>query len=354
MSPFKSSAGRALGKLLEGYQTSTLGQGFGSSSSTAVAVLQATGGAVAGGSVYTINGTTYIYHYFKEPGTFNIPDANNFSQNIDVLVIAGGGAGGARSGGGGGAGGIAIGEGIPLAGLSGALSIPITVGPGGPQPAAGESGNAGQDSRFGDAPNPYNVFALGGGGGGGDNGQSGKNGGSGGGGHYNFAGASGNQPTQNPGKSWVTNYGNSGSAGWPAPEHQSGAGGGAGGAAGAGGPNNRGSAGDGLYLPQWNVSYYMPSSDPYWPGISPLPKTHFGGGGGAGDYPPFIPQNMPSNAINGGGGAGGPSGGAASGTPGKNGLGAGGGGGTGDAPGPLGGAGGNGMVVVRYKQIVIV
>ena len=30
MSPFKSVKGRALGKLLEGYQTSTLGQGFGS------------------------------------------------------------------------------------------------------------------------------------------------------------------------------------------------------------------------------------------------------------------------------------------------------------------------------------
>ena len=30
MSPLKSVKGRALGKLLEGYQTSTLGQGFGS------------------------------------------------------------------------------------------------------------------------------------------------------------------------------------------------------------------------------------------------------------------------------------------------------------------------------------
>jgi len=37
MSPFKSIKGRALGKLLEGYQTSTLGQGFGSGGSGAAA-----------------------------------------------------------------------------------------------------------------------------------------------------------------------------------------------------------------------------------------------------------------------------------------------------------------------------
>ena len=42
MSPFKSVKGRALGKLLEGYQTSTLGQGFGS------------GGGNAGGGITDI------------------------------------------------------------------------------------------------------------------------------------------------------------------------------------------------------------------------------------------------------------------------------------------------------------
>jgi hypothetical protein len=65
MSPFKSVKGRALGKLLEGYQTSTLGQGFGSGDG---------GGGVSGGitDIATLN-TSASWAF--------LPDEDNYSAN---------------------------------------------------------------------------------------------------------------------------------------------------------------------------------------------------------------------------------------------------------------------------------
>ena len=347
MSPFKSSAGRQLGKMLEGFKSSDIGKGFGSGGSGGSA--QATGGEVLLGTSYVDGNRTYKYHYFTSPGSFIMPNKALFDGDTDVLVVAGGGSGGNRSGGGAGAGGVAVGTNVSFPG-NGQLSIPITVGNGGSVAGASESrGNNGQDSRFGDAPEPYSFVARGGGFGGGDTGTAGGGGGSGGGGHYSNPGGSASQPGANPGKSWVVNYGNSGSTGHGAPQHNSGAGGGAGGAAANGNASNRGQAGDGVLLNNWTVSRYMPTSDPYWPGISGLPGSHFGGGGGAGDYNPWTPQRMPANATNGGGGIGGPSSGAGGGTAGKDGLGGGGGGACGTDSGPYAGRGGNGMVVVRYR-----
>ncbi len=313
--------------------------------------IQASGGEIVLGTSQTIDGVDYKYHYFKTPGTFLIPDAATFDANIDVLVISGGGSGGNRSGGGGGAGGIAVAEDLPFGASTGPLSIPITVGGGGPinNPGGHGEGNDGDDSRFGGPGDSWNVYAEGGGGGGGGNTTGGGAGGSGGGGHYQNPGAAGSQPNHNPGKSaWVTNYGTAGSTGAGPPNHQSGAGGGAGSAALAASQPARGAAGDGVQLPDWNVTYYMPNTDPWWPGISPLPGTHFGGGGGAGDYPPYLSQRMPGDATNGGGGIGGPASGAGPGSPGVNGLGGAGGGASGENTGPDGGYGGSGMVVIRY------
>ena len=355
MSPFKSSAGRQLGKMLEGFKSSDVGKGFGSGGGGGT-VLQASGGEIVLGADVTLDGVDYKYHYFKTPGTFLIPDAAIFHEEIDVLVIAGGAAGGQRSGGGGGAGGIAVAEKVPFgSGNSGLLSIPITVGGGGPINNAGGQGrgNSGDPSRFAGPGDTWNVFAAGGGGGGGDSPNDGASGGSGGGGHYSAPGGPGTQPNQNPGKtSWVTNFGNAGNTGHGAPQHQSGAGGGAGSAALPGSSSQRGAAGGGVQLPDWGVSYYMPGSDPWWPSINALPGSHFGGGGGAGDYPPYIPQRMPADATNGGGGIGGPASGQGHGSPGVNGLGGGGGGACGDSQGNNGGYGGSGMVVIRYKNIV--
>ena len=354
MSPFKSSAGRALGKMLEGFKSSDVGKGFGSGDGGTV-ILQATGGEVALGSSQDVDNRTYRYHYFKTPGTLVLPDAGNFDGQLEVLIIAGGGAGGQRSGGGGGAGGIALAQDIPFGSTTGQISIPITVGAGGIINTASEgAGRVGGDSRFGGPGDSWNVLAKGGGGGGGDNPPVGLGGGSGGGGHYSSPGGAGNQPSQNPGKAaWVTNYGFPGQIGHGAPEHNSGAGGGAGGAALPGSSSQRGAAGSGVQLNNFNVSYYMPNSDPWWPGISPLPGTHFGGGGGGGDYPPYIPQRMPNTAIYGGGGPGGPNSSAGHGSPGVNGLGGGGGGACGDSSGHNGGRGGDGMVVVRYRSVVV-
>ena len=252
---------------MKAYKSSDVGKGFGSGGGGGT-ILQASGGEIVLGANATIDGTDYKYHYFKTPGTFLIPDAVIFDEEIDVLVIAGGAAGGQRSGGGGGAKiGIAVAEQVPFGSSSGQLSIPITVGGGGPinNPGGQGRGNNGSDSRFAGPGDSWNVSAAGGGGGGGDSPNSGASGGSGGGGHYSAGGGSATQPNQNPGKSsWVTNYGNVGNSGHGAPQHNSGAGGGAGSAALGGSPNQRGQAGDGVQLPNWGVSYYMPNTDPWW------------------------------------------------------------------------------------------
>lgn len=334
------------------------GFGFGKSAAGGVGggtPFSGTGGEVSAG---VAPGNGYRYHYFKTPGSFVVSSSygNISGSTIDILLVAGGGGGGSRSGGGGGAGGIAWAQSIPIPITVAGTSIPITVGSGGPGgPGYQGPGTNGGDTYFGSGPEPYYFIAKGGGAGNGDsNPASGFAGGSGGGTHYGppdvaVPNAPGTQPSQNPGKSWVTNYGNPGSYGGGAPNWQSGAGGGAGSAAGNGDQSNRGSAGDGQAFPTFAVPLYMPAPDPYRPGINPLPGFHYGGGGGAGDYPPFISVNVPTLATYGGSGPGGPSGGAGPGYPGVNGLGGGGGGGAGSTNGPSGGAGGNGIVVIRYS-----
>ena len=52
MAPFKSSAGRSLGKLIEGFKSSTIGQGFGSGDGSAVT---ATGGSLIDDGDHWIN-----------------------------------------------------------------------------------------------------------------------------------------------------------------------------------------------------------------------------------------------------------------------------------------------------------
>jgi hypothetical protein len=331
------------------------GFGFGKAVAAAGgnAPFSGTGGEVSAG---VAPGNGYRYHYFKTPGSFTVSSTygNASESTIDILLVAGGGGGGARSGGGGGAGGVAWAQSISIPITVSGTSIPITVGSGGPGgPTASGPGTNGGDTYFGSVPEPYYFIAKGGGAGGGDSPVNGAPGGSGGGAHYgppdpNFAGSA-TQPAQNPGKSWVTNYGNPGSIGAGNPNWQSGAGGGAGSAAGNGDQSNRGSAGAGQAFPTFAVPFYMPAPDPYRPGINPLPGIYYGGGGGAGDYPPFIPVNVPTLATYGGSGPGGPSGGEGPGYPGVNGLGAGGGGGAGGGNGPSGGAGGNGIIVIRYS-----
>lgn len=307
-----------------------------------------TGGHVAGG---TEPGDGYRYHYFKGPGSYNFavdPGYSGDATGLEIMVIAGGGGGGTRTAGGGGAGGIAIASSIPfntIPAVVAGTNIPITVGRGAP-----EGPTPGSDSSFGSAPQPFYIYAKGGGHSASD-GTNSLPGGSGGGSHYGSDNwSTGIQPQQNPGKPWISNYGNPGNTGYTPHPWESGGGGGAGGAAIAGGAGFRGRAGASLDVPQFPHTKYLPAGDPFYPGMNGRGSTtRYGGGGGAGSYPPYAATNDPTSARQGGGAAGGPSGGGRGGF-GVHGTG-GGGGGSCDGNPNVGGGGGHGMVVIRYPVV---
>jgi len=124
MSPFKSSGGRSLGKLLEGYKTSTLGQGFGSGGGSSSS--SASGGTIANG----IDDAGYRYFTFIEPGSLIVTGSATF----DIFCVGGGGGGGAtppgNGSGGAGGGGIALLQNQDL--TSGGYNVEVgTGGPGG-------------------------------------------------------------------------------------------------------------------------------------------------------------------------------------------------------------------------------
>lgn len=83
MAPFKSSAGRSLGKLIEGFKSSTIGQGFGSGGSGGVA------NTMTGGTI-VVSPTGITYHVFTEPGTLSIAVGN---EPIFYTLVGGGGGG---------------------------------------------------------------------------------------------------------------------------------------------------------------------------------------------------------------------------------------------------------------------
>jgi len=115
----------------------------------------------------------YIVHSFTNVGITVFTVINPIT--IDYLVVAGGGSGGVgRGGGGGGAGGVLSGKTTLMPG-----SYNITVGVGGPSITTNTKGNNGGSSSIGNL-----IIAIGGGGGGGSEGSNesiGQNGGSGGG-----------------------------------------------------------------------------------------------------------------------------------------------------------------------------
>ena len=239
-----------------------------------------------------------------------------FDTNVEYLVVGGGGAGGSgtaseHGGGGGGGGGVLVGS----TSLS-SDSYAITVGSGGSIAAATSAGGTGSSSSF------AGQTALGGGGGATYNALA-STGSSGGGGAVSGTSA------RRTGASGTVGQGNSGgSASTGIYDRAAGGGGGAGGAGGSNtGSNTGGNGGAGL------VSDITGSASAY------------GGGGGGGGFP-------------GGSATAGGSGGsynltAGSSTPGaaalaNTGGGGGGGIGNGGANQTVGGAGGSGIVIVRY------
>jgi len=273
------------------------------------------------------------YQTFTASGTFSVP--SGMTTLTEVLVVGGGGGGGDQHGGGGGAGGLIF---FPCYPVSPGGTVTVTVGCGGAGgPGVGGDGPVcrgatGQDSSFGSpgdpgfSPTSEVLTAKGGGGGGTYNAIGGRSGGSGGGGGNQSSGGSGTQPTQ-PGNSGAYGFGNpGGSQGSPA-------GGGGGGAGSAGGSGMSGPGGQGGTGKAYTIA----------DGTTPV---YYAGGGGGGGHVNPTPPGIGGQGGQGGGGQGGKT---PSGQPSTNGEANKGGGGGGSCNGGAAtGAGGKGVVIVKY------
>ena len=290
-----------------------------------------------GGTITTVC-TNFKVHTFTGPGTFAVTGGSGPAATASYLVVAGGGGGGKDRSGGGGAGGYREGKtpatpytASPIASTSGLTlspgSYPITIGAGGPgvqapQPASSDAGTGGV-STF------STITSAGGGRGGSGPGpfSAGGNGGSGGGsdaygnpsGAPNMAAGSGNTPPVSPPQ------GNNGGVGVFNSPNGSGRGGGGGGAGAAGTSGTPGG---------------NPGGNGVTSSINNTPTARGGGGGGS---------NCGSGGVTGGTGGGGKGGCSSTGSgSGSANTGGGGGGGRGCSP-YIGGAGGSGIVIIRYK-----
>lgn len=333
MSPFRSSKGRSLGKLIEGFKSSTIGQGFGSGGGGG-------GGVATGGVESESNG--YRYHTFIAPGTFTVGS----TTAIDLLAVGGGGAGGSYYGAGGGGGGVVTWLNVPLVNVT---ELDIAIGDGGANTSPGtHSGAPGGDTTIsGWSTMPQVLTAKGGGGGSPNSAQPGGSGGGRGAVPASGSGGTGIQPQQNPHLTPLSGFSQYGQPGGNYTVGSTGykpAGGGGAGQAGESVPNSTtggGYGGNGVSIPEFRGSD-IPLLGPLVPRMGPNGQ-YYGGGGSAGPY-----NAQPGPGGYGGGGTGHP--------PADDSLNRGadylGGGGGGRHPGNAGGmptAGGKGIVIIRYQ-----
>lgn len=268
-----------------------------------------------GGNIVEYDGTYWI-HTFLASGVFT-PQTG---LTCDYLVIAGGGGGAGNYGGGGGAGGYKAGSGLSVASLT---NYPVIVGAGGiGVPVTRGPGSNGSNSIF------SFITSDGGGVGGSGNPQIAaegpKNGGSGGANGGYVPSTAGVTTSVGTGISGQGNNGGASSGfGWKA-----GGGGGGAGAVGANGSNNGSIALGG------NGGAGLSSS------ISGTAVTRAGGGGSGAGY-----IGTEGTAGTGGAGGGGNGSNTTNGSPGTANTGGGGGGGDQISNG---GAGGSGIVIIRY------
>ena len=282
-------------------------------------------------------GNGYVYHVFTAPDTIVATGAD--VNDVDWLVVAGGGAGGSYFGAGGGAGGYRVRS--PNAGPRNSPTtitissspIPVSVGNGG-----ATSNAQGADSVFGP------ITSTGGGGGatGGGGGTAGTTGGSGGGGGATNSvpvtpGWAGNTPPTSPPQ------GNDGGAGYYLGTYPAGGGGGAGGTGGDAGNNSSPGqpGGAGYPNPDFAAPHIAPAlTDAGIPSseitafTTAVGPTGLYAGGGAGASPV-------GTQTGGSGGGGGPH------IPGVNYTG-GGAGGMNPPQGTDARVGGKGIVIIRY------
>jgi hypothetical protein len=279
------------------------------------ATLYGIGGTRATGGTITADGN-YTYHTFTSTGSF-IPSEK--IRGAEVLLVAGGGSGRGDVGGGGGAGGVTSTAGQTL--FAG-TSYTALVGAGAAVGAtAGSSGNPGSNSSF------TSVTAIGGGAGL----TSGTSTGGSGGGAY----------TTNAVGTGTAGQGNNGGTGTASGFYGCGGGGGAGGVGGNGTTTTGGTGGNGTTA---YASWHYATST----GISYNGNYYIaGGGGGSGD---FRAANSGSGAGGLGGGGAGSLTGSVAGVTGTANTGGGGGGGGYGAPAQFAGAGGSGLVIIRYPN----
>jgi len=328
--------------------TNSDGLESGNQSVTATAV--PTGGTIS-------NSGSYRVHTFLSSGTFTVPTGLTLN-NLEYLVVAGGGAGAIQHSGGGGAGGFRTnvsgatsgGGGSAESAINvGAGSYTVTVGGGGAKNTNlgntnGTRGNSGDDSTIGFTPA---ITSIGGGRAGRYNSLSASSGGSGGGGATDSGtGAAGTA--------------NQGYAGGDASGANHGAansgGGGGGGAGGVGSNGNPGDGGIGVQSSIDGTTYYYAGGGGGSRVVSNGGNGSRSGNGGAGGGGGGGDGSSPSGAVGGTGGSGrnaGGNGGASNGTN-SNATGGDGGDNTGGGGGGSGrweataGKGGSGIVIIRY------
>ncbi len=311
-------------------------------------------------------------HIFTGPGTFTVNTAAISAPDnvVEYLVVAGGGSGSRYIGGGGGAGGVrtftTLSPATPINAPAGvtvsAQAYPITVGAGGAAVGpAGCTGPSVEAMGVTGSNTSFSTIASAGGGGGGKCSCSGLPGGSGGGAGGrapSLSAGSGNTPPVSPPQ---------GQPGGGQPySPPSSAGGGGGGATTAGaircGSEIKygGAGGTGAFL---NNSFFGPTAPSYGQAPTPLAPNgrYFGGGGGGGGFDTPQPPTSSGNGKidNGGAGGGGSGTTAAPGGASPNNFAAeagatntGGGGGVAGISSAYGnqpGAGGSGIVVIRYR-----
>jgi len=279
----------------------------------------------------------YCYVAFKA-GTRVWTVPTNVSV-IDYLVVAGGGSGGARHGGGGGAGGLLKSTNASLSNIT-ALNVTVGNGGGAVIPSGGSisaAGLPGSNSTLikNSGTGTFTTITAIGGGGGEAGGLGAQSGGSGGGAQYTTGGAATAGQGNAGGRGGSGNI--NGSTNWWA-----GGGGGAGSPGGDGSSSGYGGAGGTGAI--WVSSFTTTVATAL--GLSQTgqvsgDQVYFAGGGGGAITLSYTPG---SGGTGGGGDAAIGNNTGESGTPNSGG----GGGGTGCCDGGLTGAGGSGVVLIRY------
>lgn len=311
-------------------------------------VCTSTAGSNSG--VVVANSGGFCYVAFTATGS-NSWTAPIGISSVDLLIIAGGGAGGGGAwGGGGGAGEVVS---FTNYAVSSASATALNVGSGGTPGAASliaanNRSNSGENSWIGSA---SGVVANGGGAGAsyayGDTAanSTGANGGSGGGGTENTLSNNGGTSTKTIGGS-RTGYGNNGGRGGPGGSTQSGGGGGGAGSAGGysgTGVGGNGGAGTNLFSIWLSAISSGMAGVSGWQGATSTGFIAGGGGGGT--------TTTAGSAGSGGAGAGGSNSTQFPGYSAVSNTGSGGGGSSyGNSP-RIGGAGGSGLIIIRYAVV---